>query len=154
MCCKEVHSHSPNKLPKLGCDRNSSKVLKCSCMQLFKQDRDGKEWMVEVHISKMNEYELFSLQKLVSVVPKNCRANSADHWTVIVSNSKMKFNHWTVKWKKLNPTVSEKLRAAVTLKLLVTPPSHQLLICQKKPFFLLSLFLCKEYLISFTKSSN
>lgn len=47
-------------------------------MQLFKKQGEGKEQRVEVHISKMSEYELFSLRKLVSVVPKNCIANSID----------------------------------------------------------------------------
>lgn len=53
---KEVYSCSFKKLPRLGCDGNSSKVLECLCMQLFEQQGEGKERRVEVHISKMSEY--------------------------------------------------------------------------------------------------
>lgn len=52
---------------------------------------------------KMSEYSLFSLLTSVSVVPRNCPANSADPRTEIVSHWEMKFNHPTVKWKNLIP---------------------------------------------------
>ena len=57
-CCqiKKFLPNLPEKLPRLGCDGNSSKAVKHWCMQLFKQQGEEKEQRVEVHISKMSEY--------------------------------------------------------------------------------------------------